>query len=127
MVMPRSRSSSFESITRSTTASLARNVPLWRSMALTRVVLPWSTCAMIAMLRIPEDNGVPSRREILLYLLYLIGRECEMWSGHRCVRDFAISLHSVIPERSEGPMYLTALVHRSFALLRMTVNQPVNY
>src|SRR6202044_1022589 len=52
MVMPRSRSSSFESITRSATDSLARNVPLCFSMASTRVVLPWSTCAMMAMLRI---------------------------------------------------------------------------
>src|SRR5436853_4424013 len=54
MVMPRSRSSSFESITRSTTASLARKVPLCCSMASTSVVLPWSTCAMMAMLRILE-------------------------------------------------------------------------
>src|SRR5260370_1240943 len=52
MVMRRSRSSSFESITRSATASLARNVPLCLSMASTSVVLPWSTCAMMAMLRI---------------------------------------------------------------------------
>src|SRR5271157_2226917 len=51
MVMPRSRSSSLESITRSTWASLARKVPLWLSMASTRVVLPWSTCAMMAILR----------------------------------------------------------------------------
>src|SRR5882724_9195251 len=51
MVMPRSRSSSLESITRSTTASLARKAPLCRSMASTRVVLPWSTCAMVAILR----------------------------------------------------------------------------
>ena len=52
MVMPRSRSSSLESITRSTCASLARKVPLWFSMASTSVVLPWSTWAMMAMLRI---------------------------------------------------------------------------
>src|SRR5208283_6128066 len=50
--MPRSRSRSFESITRSATVSLSRKVPLWRSMASTSVVLPWSTWAMIAMLRI---------------------------------------------------------------------------
>ena len=50
--MPRSRSRSFESMTRSATASLARKVPAWRSMASTRVVLPWSTWAMMAMLRI---------------------------------------------------------------------------
>src|SRR5271165_2060274 len=51
MVMPRSRSSSLESITRSTCVSLARKVPLWFSMASTRVVFPWSTCAMMAILR----------------------------------------------------------------------------
>src|ERR1039457_3469449 len=52
MVMPRSRSRSFESMTRSATVSLSRKVPLWRSMASTSVVLPWSTWAMMAMLRI---------------------------------------------------------------------------
>ena len=40
MVMPRSRSNSLESITRSTKVSLARNAPLWRSMASTSVVFP---------------------------------------------------------------------------------------
>src|SRR5690606_20582804 len=52
MVIPRSRSRGFESITRSATCWLARNVPAWRSMWSTSVVFPWSTCAMIAMLRI---------------------------------------------------------------------------
>ena len=51
MVMPRSRSKSPESITRSATASLARNTPLCRSSWSTRVVLPWSTWAMMATLR----------------------------------------------------------------------------
>src|SRR5271169_2181697 len=51
IVMPRSRSSSLESITRSTWVSLARKVPLWFSMASTSVVFPWSTCAMMAILR----------------------------------------------------------------------------
>ena len=49
--MPRSRSNSFESITRSTCCWLARQMPLWFSIASTRVVLPWSTCAMMAILR----------------------------------------------------------------------------
>src|SRR6202008_3815343 len=57
MVMPRSRSSSFESITRSATCSLARKVPDWRSMASTSVVLPWSTWAMMAILRIVWLTG----------------------------------------------------------------------
>ena len=51
MVMPRSRSRSFESMTRSATSWLARKTPLWRSRASTSVVLPWSTWAMMAMLR----------------------------------------------------------------------------
>src|SRR6185503_13391080 len=51
MVMPRSRSRSFESITRSVISWLARKAPLWRSMASTRVVFPWSTWAMMATLR----------------------------------------------------------------------------
>src|SRR5579883_3291525 len=50
--MPRSRSKSFESMTRSATSSLARKIPLWRSMESTSVVLPWSTWAMMAMLRV---------------------------------------------------------------------------
>src|SRR6266404_920605 len=76
--MPRSRSSSFESITRSTTASLARKVPLWRSMASTRVVLPWSTCAMIAMLRIPELNGfLPGGKYGCIYFTLWAA----VWSG----------------------------------------------
>src|SRR4051794_3642348 len=49
--MPRSRSWSIESMTRSETSSCAAKTPDWRSMASTRVVLPWSTCAMIATLR----------------------------------------------------------------------------
>ena len=36
---------------RSTTASFARNTPVWRSIASTSVVLPWSTCATMATLR----------------------------------------------------------------------------
>src|SRR5438093_13163053 len=61
MVMPRSRSSSFESITRSTTGWLALKMPLCRSMASTSVVLPWSTCAMMAMLRMLGFTGSPRR------------------------------------------------------------------
>src|SRR3954468_6371549 len=51
--MPRSRSWSIESITRSVTSSrsCAEKTPDWRSIASTSVVLPWSTCAMIATLR----------------------------------------------------------------------------
>ena len=52
MVMPRSRSRSLESMARSATCWLSRNVPDCFSRRSTSVVLPWSTCAMIAMLRI---------------------------------------------------------------------------
>ena len=51
MVMPRSRSRSLESMTRSTGPKRSPRVPdCWSSLS-TRVVLPWSTWAMMAMLR----------------------------------------------------------------------------
>ena len=59
--MPRSRSRSLLSITRSATFSLARNTPLWRSRPSTSVVLPWSTWAMMATLR-QERVGNRRRR-----------------------------------------------------------------
>src|SRR5215469_17355346 len=52
MVMPRSRSMSLESMMRSPRRSWAAKVPDCFSRQSTRVVLPWSTCAMMAMLRI---------------------------------------------------------------------------
>ena len=51
IVMPFSRSRSFESIARSSMCSCEPKEPVWRSMASTRVVLPWSTWATIATLR----------------------------------------------------------------------------
>ncbi len=51
MVMPRSRSRSFESIAQSAMTSPVRNCPACRRKPSTSVVLPWSTCAMMAMLR----------------------------------------------------------------------------
>ena len=51
MVMPRSFSRSLESMARSATRWLSRNEPDCLSSASTSVVLPWSTCAMIAILR----------------------------------------------------------------------------
>ena len=52
MVMPRSRSMAWLSITVSTTFSWAAKVPEERSSWSTMVVLPWSTWAMMAILRI---------------------------------------------------------------------------
>ncbi len=49
--MPRSRSMSLLSIIRSPTCWCFANVPAWTSSLSTSVVLPWSTWAMIAMLR----------------------------------------------------------------------------
>ena len=51
MVMPRSRSRSLESMARSATCWFSRKVPDCLSRQSTSVVLPWSTCAMIATLR----------------------------------------------------------------------------
>ena len=50
--MPRSFSISFESITRSSASPrVSPNVPDCCNNLSTKVVLPWSTCAIIAMLR----------------------------------------------------------------------------
>ena len=49
---PRSRSMALLSITVSTTFSWSAKVPDWRSSWSTMVVFPWSTWAMMAMLRI---------------------------------------------------------------------------
>ena len=49
MVMPRSRSRSLESITRSATRWFSRKAPDCCSSRSTSVVLPWSTWAMMAM------------------------------------------------------------------------------
>ena len=48
MVMPRSRSRSLESITRSATAWFSRKTPPCFSISSTNVVFPWSTCAIMA-------------------------------------------------------------------------------
>ncbi|OQC48750.1 MAG: hypothetical protein BWX58_01028 [Deltaproteobacteria bacterium ADurb.Bin026] len=49
IVIPRSFSRSMESIRRSSTTSLSRNMPLCLKNWSTSVVFPWSTCAMIAI------------------------------------------------------------------------------
>src|SRR5262249_43680603 len=51
IVIPFSRSRSVESSTRSATSWFSRNEPDCQSIASTRVVFPWSTCAMIATFR----------------------------------------------------------------------------
>ena len=51
MVMPRSRSRSFESMARSATFWFSRKEPDCDSSRSIRVVLPWSTWAMMAILR----------------------------------------------------------------------------
>jgi hypothetical protein len=56
--MPRSRSRSLESMTRSGTRWCAAKVPdCLRSSWSTSVVLPWSTWAMIAMLRMAAKSN----------------------------------------------------------------------
>ena len=51
IVMPRSRSRSLVSRICSPTSCVSRNRPLWRNMQSTRLVLPWSTWAIMATLR----------------------------------------------------------------------------
>ena len=60
IVMPFSRSRSPESMTRSCTASFSRKAPDCHSIASTSVVLPWSTWAMIATLRMSARSATPA-------------------------------------------------------------------
>ena len=60
IVMPFSRSRSPESRTRSCTDSFSRKAPDCHSIASTSVVLPWSTCAMIATLRMSARSATPA-------------------------------------------------------------------
>ena len=55
--MPFSRSRSIESMTRSATSWLARKAPDCHSMASTSVVLPWSTWATMATLRMSSRSA----------------------------------------------------------------------
>ena len=48
-------------MTRSTTTWSARKAPDWRSMASSSVVLPWSTCATMAMSRTSARTAWPGR------------------------------------------------------------------
>src|SRR4029078_3846127 len=57
IVMHFSRSRSIESMTRSATSWFSRNEPDCQSIASTSVVLPWSTCATIATLRMSSRAG----------------------------------------------------------------------
>ena len=54
IVIPFSFSRSPESMTRSATSPCVLKAPVWRSMASTIVVLPWSTWATMATLRRSE-------------------------------------------------------------------------
>src|SRR3954447_3921079 len=67
--MPFSRSRSMESMTRSATSEPSRNAPDCQSIASTSVVLPWSTCATIAMLRRSSRSVVSA----------MAADECRSW------------------------------------------------
>ena len=56
--MPFSRSRSIESITRSFTSWFSRKAPDCHSIASTSVVLPWSTWATIATLRMSSRRAM---------------------------------------------------------------------
>src|SRR5260221_5055016 len=80
MVMPRSRSRSLLSITRSIIRSLMRKVPVCCSRRSTSVVFPWSTWAMMATFRMSLRRrclfmaGVDCTRSLL-------DREARFWKG----------------------------------------------
>src|SRR5574340_381020 len=95
MVMPRSFSKSLESITRSSTAWFSRKVPDCLRSWSTSVVLPWSTCAMMAMLRSLRDMmGGPDcgKPGIVAWLTgYLLCKRVRSQAGVDAVDDLPIA------------------------------------
>jgi hypothetical protein len=94
-------------MTRSVRASLARKVPAWRNMASTRVVLPWSTWAMMAIFRM----GVLTGEEFLFFRV----------AERHCVEmdSLAVTCWLEISGRTTEqclPYSLTAWVLRGFGL-----------
>ncbi|MNC90031.1 hypothetical protein D3C83_60660 [compost metagenome] len=84
--MPRSRSRSFESMTRSCTCSCAAKVPDCCSSLSTSVVLPWSTWAMMAMLRSGRGMrslGIPGKAEEIQNFSMLQRNNSTRWRGSR--------------------------------------------
>ena len=71
MVIPRSRSMSPLSMTRSSTRSFSRKVPACFNILSTKVVFPWSTCAIIAMLRIFITLFLFFRNKCIDYTIFL--------------------------------------------------------
>ena len=63
--MPRSRSRGLESIARVGTFWFSRKTPDWRNIWSTSVVLPWSTWAMMAMLRMSMAATPPGARAVV--------------------------------------------------------------
>ena len=75
IVIPFSRSRSLESITRSGTMKCASMCPDCFSIASTRVVLPWSTCAMIATFLISPREAEPPLGPGMVSSLVMVGSE----------------------------------------------------
>src|SRR3954470_11323155 len=98
IVIPRSRSWSFESRMQSPMSWLARNWPDWRSMASTSVVLPWSTWAMIATFRIS------SRRVINIGVRGGRGGPAERAYGGRGRKSQAMGYYTGKPPKRQGRM-----------------------
>src|ERR1700748_3582671 len=94
IVMPRSRSRSLESIARSATTSPVRNVPACLSRPSTSVVLPWSTWAMMATLRMLGAGMLLSGR--------LFAREQAMTRGERADLGDELGRGDQHPERDVG-------------------------
>ena len=104
MVMPRSRSRSFESMTRSATRWLSRNAPDCCRSRSTSVVLPWSTWAMMAMLRSFMGEGAFSDGRTRGTRRAVLGREDD---GNATARPAL--------DRRARPLRLCGAIHETAA------------
>ena len=117
MVMPRSRSWSLESSTRSSTCGFARKASVAFNSWSTSVVLPWSTCAMIAMFLMFSWRICPSRlvSASVFGNWRIIQRERREGRARRCCHVFYSSgssspagWGSVQPKVSSSPVTSTS-------------------
>src|SRR6185295_6742429 len=103
IVMPRSFSRSFESIARSGMTTREPSEPAWRSSLSTSVVLPWSTCAMIAMFRSRSLGNMAVSRGVGRRALYgsRAAKRCRP-AGSRRSRPHGLAFVSLLGGQESG-------------------------
>mmetsp|Transcript_43264 Transcript_43264/g.139438 ORF Transcript_43264/g.139438 Transcript_43264/m.139438 type:complete len:209 (-) Transcript_43264:30-656(-) len=114
IVMPRSRSWSFESISRSSLSIEPEMACADCSIASTRDVLPWSTWATIAMLRMSERTPLPAGAAATA------ASDAEIWARPRERRPAARGRAAATAARAAGARAAAAWLPRATLWQRLS-------